>query len=205
MNMRGLAAVAVLLSVAFGGRAAQATGRDAKERAAKKACLAGDFNKGVELLADLYLDSNDPNYIFNQARCLEQNHRYEDSLSRFREFLVKAVNPSEQVRAETEKHIAACQSYLSSKGTEAQPVAPTGGPVPAPVVVPQPHPEPVPSPGLSVSQLAPNDTLLSAALCDPGVGSFSTAGQLLTARYQHTATLLPNGKVLVVGGRDNGV
>ncbi len=42
--------------------------------------------------------------------------------------------------------------------------------------------------------------LSSAELYDPASNSWSGAGSLATARYYHTATLLPNGKVLIAAG-----
>ena len=46
--------------------------RERQERAAKTACLSGDYAKGVAILADLYVQTNLPNYLFNQARCFMQ-------------------------------------------------------------------------------------------------------------------------------------
>jgi len=97
--------------------AAQAKDTDTKERAAKTACLAGDYVKGVAILSELYVSTNDPVFIYNQGRCFEQNHRYEDAISRFREYLRVARQINRTDKADAQKHIADCQDLLAKQGS----------------------------------------------------------------------------------------
>jgi tetratricopeptide (TPR) repeat protein len=89
--------------------------QEAKEKVAKKACLTHEADKGVDLLTDLFVETNDPTYIYNQGRCYEQASRYEEAIERFREYLRKVRNASDADRADAEKHIADCKAVLEAK------------------------------------------------------------------------------------------
>ncbi len=144
-----IAVAALALSVLLPVKPAFAASRQAQERAARKACLTGDATKGVSILADLFLDTKDPTYIFNQGRCLEQNRKYEDAIARFEEYL---VTPGAVLRREdreaAKKHIASCRENLalergaSSATTPPQPSIPPSPPL---VRAPEPTPSPEPS------------------------------------------------------------
>jgi tetratricopeptide (TPR) repeat protein len=81
-----------------------------QERVAKKACLSGDYLKGVSILAELFVDTNDPTYLFNQGRCYEQNLRYAEAAERFKEYLRKAPKLSDSEKADVDRHIADCEA-----------------------------------------------------------------------------------------------
>jgi len=136
----------LLLGLTLAAAPVQAANRDAKERAAKRACLNGDAAKGVQILTELYIGSEDPVYLYNQGRCYEQNNRYEEAIGRFREFLRKSPGSSNSDTADTDsakKHIADCEAVLGRKAGPAENTATAAVPTPPP---PPPLPPPPPEP-----------------------------------------------------------
>jgi hypothetical protein len=122
-----------------------ASSRQKQERAARKACLNGDYTKGVSILSELFVDTQDSAYIFNQGRCFEQNRQYEEAVARFEEYMRTSgtkLRPEDKAAAET--HIADCKEKLG-KARSDSPLQPTPPPVVAPAATP-PAPEPAPTP-----------------------------------------------------------
>jgi hypothetical protein len=138
--MRHLILIAVIVSAIFSSRSSMADSARAKEKVAKKACAAGDFRKGVEILAGLYVNTDDTVYVFNQGRCYEQNHQWASAIDRFREYLRKSPNASASEKAEAEKHIADCEAFREKEEPMQVPAPVPPAPVPAPVATPAPAP-----------------------------------------------------------------
>jgi hypothetical protein len=80
-------------------------GHDPRETAAREKCLAGDTQEGVALLANLYVETRDPTYVYNQARCFQQNGRNEQAAFRFREYLRLDQTVSVEERTKVEGYI----------------------------------------------------------------------------------------------------
>jgi tetratricopeptide (TPR) repeat protein len=138
-----LFAAAVLLSVLMVHEPARGAAAEDKAKAAKKACIAGDYAKGVELLSDLYVETNDPNYVFNQGRCFEQSGRYQDAINRFLEYVRRLKDAGKSADPKVERHIADCQAMLDKESRPVPAATPAETavapvPAPAPVVAPAP-------------------------------------------------------------------
>jgi tetratricopeptide (TPR) repeat protein len=130
--------LSLLLALPSANAAGKTSTRASKESAAKRACLNGDPLRGVQLLTDLYILSENPTYIYNQGRCFEQNNRYEEAIGRFREYLRKVDKLSDADKADAksaEKHIADCEALLGKKVAD-----PANQPAPPPPPAPQPQP-----------------------------------------------------------------
>jgi hypothetical protein len=142
-------AVAVLAFL--GTTSAYGESREAQEKKARKACLSGDWAKGVDVLSDLFVETRDPSFIFNQGRCLEQSSRYAEAIGKFREYLRVAVSDKPEARASAERHIADCEALLDKEAGRA-----SATPTPPPAT---PPPEANPSP----SATAPASADLAAS------------------------------------------
>lgn len=117
-----------------------------RDKQARKACLSGDYQKGVSILSDLYIESGDATYLYNQGRCYEQNVRYVEAAERFREYLRKAPKLTAAEQAEVEQHIADCEVAIAkTRAPEPVVAVPAPQPLPAP---PAPSPTP-PTPDLT--------------------------------------------------------
>ncbi len=118
-----------LLVIRFHPTPAVAQAKDPRELEARKECLAGRYQKGIDVLADLFTESGDPNYIFNQARCFQQNNRPEEAISRFREYLRKAKDLPKDELAEVQGYIKECEDVKGEQTADKRVVPP-----PAPAV-----------------------------------------------------------------------
>jgi hypothetical protein len=111
----GFALVTIWTSSAFGQV------QDAREIRARKDCLTGKFESGVALLAQLFAETGNRNFVYNQARCYEQNARADDAVNRFREYLRVAKGISAEDKADVERHIAECRLLQAEQDRKVTP------------------------------------------------------------------------------------
>jgi hypothetical protein len=174
----------LMAAMVFVSSTAWAGGTAARERAARKACLMGDFAKGVEILSDLFLDTGDLNEIFNQGRCLEQNSRYADAIARFREYLVKGAKLTSEDRADAERHITVCESYIRKAEAEkiaAAPAAPTSAAPPIASAHAEAPPAVTTAPAAQVTTAASDGVRAGDGLRTGGVITASVGAAALVA------------------------
>jgi len=188
MRIASSLAVLAFLAVTSGAtRGAEAASKPDKpekktavEKAAKKACITGDVLKGIDLLGDLYVETNDATYIYNQGRCFEQNHRWDDAVDRFREYLRKVPSLPVDDKADVEKHLADCEAHQAKLAPPV--VAPITSPAPLPAPAPAPSPSTVnltATPMPSATQQHSGSRLRTVGIVTASVGVLALAGGLV--------------------------
>ena len=205
--------VCTLLSVSLlVGQPSFADKVSSKDRLAKKACHSGDYAKGVGLLTELYLETNDANYLYNEGRCFERNARYVEAAERFKEYLRKEPNLGRSEKADVEKHIASCEA-AAAKGqshdqTSQEPAQHVANHQPSPAATPVAYTAPAATPpeaalsGHPQTEPAttPATTLISkpqAAISKPQTEPVASGAE---HPWQHTAKWVASGAAVAFLG-----
>jgi hypothetical protein len=131
--VRRLLAVWLALAVAAPAVARAQPAEDPRPREAKAACAAGEIQKGIRLLADLYADTEDLNWVYNQARCYQQNGWADEAIERFQEYLRRARDITPAERQEVDGFIAELEQRRQRRAGDAPlpgltPPPPAAGP-----------------------------------------------------------------------------
>jgi tetratricopeptide (TPR) repeat protein len=161
---------AAVVSVALPAGAAPKS-REQRETEARQACAAGRTDEGVEILAELYAANRHPNYIYNQARCYQENGRAEQAIGRFREYLRVASDITPETRERVERFIHELEADHAPRPGPAAPAAPA---LPPPAATPPAPVEPV----VVAPVAARSSSLRAAGLVLGGVGVAALAGGL---------------------------
>ena len=121
ITRRGRAvAVLVLLPMLLVGRGAVAQQTDPRPRQALSACASGDVNRGVAILAELYAETRDPGFVFNQGRCYQQNGQLEQAQQRFHEYLRVGTSEPPEDLARARGFVKELDEAIARRAAEAR-------------------------------------------------------------------------------------
>jgi hypothetical protein len=98
---------------------------DSRGVEARKACTAGQVEKGIQLLADYLSTSNDVTAIFNMGRCYQQNGVVDKALLAFREYLRKAPALPPEERREVDGYVRELEAQQRERPPVVEQPAPT--------------------------------------------------------------------------------
>jgi hypothetical protein len=179
-----LIAVLTLLTPARPGSA-----EDPRAVDARRHCAAGRVEPGIELLAQIVAETGDPNAVYNQARCYQQNGRAEQALARFQEYRRLTPELPAAERAQVEGHIRELEAALRARG------APVASPA---VVAPPPAvaaalPAPAPVVGHSRSTLVAAGALAAAGVLGVAGGAvFGLQAKKIESEIEHQQGIVPS-------------
>jgi hypothetical protein len=72
---------------------------DKRPNEALAACASGNVDKGIAILGELYAETRNPSYVFNQGRCYQKNGQLEPARHRFAEYLrIGTSEPPEDIQ-----------------------------------------------------------------------------------------------------------
>jgi len=158
---RFLLVVALLIWLRPAG-AAPAHPVDPRESKARVACAAGNVDKGISILEDIFEETADNNALYNQGRCFQLNGRNKEALDRFLEYRRRVPVLPANEEAQVEGYIRDLNASL------ARPPKPAAPPVEAVVVAPPPEPVAAPAETHNGMRVA------SAVLAGAGAAAFAT-------------------------------
>ncbi len=161
--LRSLTAAFVMALSAFAPTVARAEiDEAAMSTEARKACLSGAMQAGIDRLVTLYLETRKPTYLHNQARCYEQNGQYESAVARYREYLRVAEDLPSERRASVEASVLRLEESIARRQTV------PAATVPAPnVALTAPPPAVAAPPSRLSSAPSPTPMSLGSRAADP--------------------------------------